>query len=199
MSSLKLLCDLLSPPSSIDDVITWEDEEGELYNRLVFVTISHSLPVSSAYNQSRLTFFSWPIERSRSVFFNLFVIVEPLIYFCVCHGTPINKNLKNMNYVRKSNFSLLDTSTRKQLLQKLKSKKFNDSVVLAFLECTCYIQNLTKISVSQICVVTFSNFGNWIAFDLLQIRCLFYVWTTLLITVHTFAVAINIISLHIGK
>ena len=94
------------------------------------------------------------------MFFNLFVIVEPLIYFCVCHGTPINKNLKNMNYVRKSNFSLLDTSTRKQLLQKLKSKKFNDSVVLAFLECTCYIQNLTKISVSQICVVTFSNFGN---------------------------------------
>jgi len=26
------------------------------------------------------------------VLFNLFVIVEPLIYFRVCHGTPIKKN-----------------------------------------------------------------------------------------------------------
>ena len=32
------------------------------------------------------------------VVLNLFVIVEPLIYFRVCHGTPINKNLKNTNY-----------------------------------------------------------------------------------------------------
>jgi len=30
----------------------------------------------------------------KAVLFNLFVIVEPLIYFCVCHGTPISKNLK---------------------------------------------------------------------------------------------------------
>jgi len=28
------------------------------------------------------------------------------------------------------------------LLQKLKNKKYNDSVVLAFLECICYIQIL---------------------------------------------------------
>ena len=34
------------------------------------------------------------IERivSKAVLFNLFVIVEPLIYFRVCPGTPINKN-----------------------------------------------------------------------------------------------------------
>jgi len=32
---------------------------------------------------------------------------------------------------------LLDTSTNKQLLQMLESKKFNDSVVPAFLECSC--------------------------------------------------------------
>jgi len=32
--------------------------------------------------------------------------------------------------------SLSDTSTNEQLLQKLKSKKFNDSIVLAFLECS---------------------------------------------------------------
>jgi len=58
--------------------------------------------------------------------------------------------------------SLLDTSTSKQLLQKLKSKKFNDSVVLAFLECRCYIQNLVirqKEPISQISVVPCSNFG----------------------------------------
>ena len=35
--------------------------------------------------------------------------------------------------------SLLDTSTNEQLLQKLKSKKFNNSVVLAFMEFICYI------------------------------------------------------------
>jgi len=31
-------------------------------------------------------------SSANSVLFNLFVIVEPLIYFRVCHGTPINKN-----------------------------------------------------------------------------------------------------------
>jgi len=34
-----------------------------------------------------------------SVLFNLFVVVEPLIYFRVCHGTPINKNLENTDYL----------------------------------------------------------------------------------------------------
>jgi len=92
------------------------------------------------------------------VLFNLFVIVEPLIYLRVCHGSPINK--KNKLLVRKSNISLIDTSTNKQLLQKSKSKKFDDSVVLAFLECICYIQNLVirqKERVFQICVIRFSN------------------------------------------
>jgi len=82
--------------------------------------------------------------------------------------------------------SLLDTSTSKQFLQKLKSKKFNDSVVLAYLECRCYIQILVirqNEPVSQIFVVPFSNFGKWIAFGPLRRRCLFYIWiwTTLLI------------------
>jgi len=40
---------------------------------------------------------------------------------------------KHKFLVRKSNISLLDTSTNKQLLRKLKNKKFNDSDVLAFL------------------------------------------------------------------
>jgi len=73
----------------------------------------------------------------------------------------------------------------------LKSKKFNDSVVLAFLECSSYIQNLVirqKESVSQIRVVSSSNFGNWITFGPLRIRRLFYILTTLLITFHSFAI-----------
>jgi len=45
-----------------------------------------------------------------------------------------------------------------------------------------------KEPVSQICVGRFLNFGNWITFGLLWIRCLFCIWTTLLITVHIFAV-----------
>jgi len=77
--------------------------------------------------------------------------MELLIYFRVCHGTPINKNLKT-RIVRKSNISLLDIPTNKQLLQKLKSKKFNDSVVLAFLERICYIQNFAKRTrISNVC------------------------------------------------
>jgi len=75
-------------------------------------------------------------SASISVLFNLFVIVEPLIYFCVCNRTPHKQKFKKHElFVRKSNISLLGTSTNQQLLQKLKIKKFNDSVVLAILEC----------------------------------------------------------------
>ena len=66
------------------------------------------------------------------------------------------------------------------ILQKLKRKKFNDSAVLAFFECSCYIQNLVirqKEPVSQICVIPFSNFGNWKTYGPLRIWCLFYIWT----------------------
>jgi len=35
----------------------------------------------------------------RPVLLNLFVIVEPPIYFRVSHRTPINKNFKNTNYL----------------------------------------------------------------------------------------------------
>ena len=105
------------------------------------------------------------------VVFNLSVITEPLKYFRVCHGTPLTKIRKHELLVRKSNISLLDTSTNEHLLQKLKSKKFNDSVILAFVECSCYIQNEP---VSQICVIPFSNFGSWITFGPLRIRCLLH-------------------------
>jgi len=47
-----------------------------------------------------MNFLGGPLEKHRlliiaqlTVLFNLFVIMEPLIYFRVCHGTPIiNKN-----------------------------------------------------------------------------------------------------------
>ena len=54
-----------------------------------------------------------------------------------------------------------------------------------------------KKPVFHTCVVPFSNFGNWITLGPLRHKYLFYIWTTLLITVHTFAVVI--ISLHIRK
>jgi len=54
-----------------------------------------------------------------------------------------------------------------------------------------------KESVSQTCVVPFTNFGNWITSGPLRIKCLFYIWTTSPITVHTFAVVIT--PLHIWK
>ena len=38
----------------------------------------------------------------RTVLFNLFVIAKPLIYFCVCHETPINKNLEITNCLQEN-------------------------------------------------------------------------------------------------
>jgi len=63
--------------------------------------------------------------------------------------------------VKKTKMSLLATSTNKQLLQKLKIKECNDSVVLAFMKFICYTPNLAirqKEAVSEICAVPFSNF-----------------------------------------
>jgi len=71
------------------------------------------------------------------VLFNLFVIAEPLICFPTNHGTPLTKiektriTCKKITYVVIRHFNKL-----KQLLLKLESKKFNDSVVRAFLECS---------------------------------------------------------------
>ena len=38
----------------------------------------------------------------RTVLFNLFVIVEPLMYFRVCHGTPTHKNLEITNCLQEN-------------------------------------------------------------------------------------------------
>jgi len=63
-------------------------------------------------------------------------------------------------------------------LHKNIAKKFNDSLVVALLAFSYYIQNLVirqKEPVSEICAVPFSNFDNRITFGPPQIRCLFYV------------------------
>ena len=114
--------------------------------------------------------------------------MKPPIHFCVCHGIPINKNWKKRITCKKIR---LDT-----LLHKLKTNKVSDLVVVSFLECIAS-RIWQKEILSQICLVPFSNFGNWITCGPLRIRCIFCIWTTLLIIVHTFAVAI--ISLHIRK
>jgi len=101
--------------------------------------------------------------RFITVLFHLFVIEKPLMYFGVRHGAPLTKLKRYELLVRKSSISLFDTSTNKQLLQNFKSKKFNDSLVLAFLKFSCYIQNLVirqKEPVSQLCVQQFSDIGN---------------------------------------
>jgi len=35
-------------------------------------------------------------QSTRSVLFNLFVIMEPTMYFRVCHGTPLTKKMKHL-------------------------------------------------------------------------------------------------------
>ena len=122
---------------------------------------------------------------------------HPWYTFAFVMEPPLTKIKKHELLVRKSNISLLDTSTNKQFLQEFKSKTFNDPVVLGFLECTCYIQNLAKRSRNSnscrpICLT--------LAIELHLVRFglgASYIWTILLIAVHTFA--IFIISLHIGK
>jgi len=76
-------------------------------------------------------------------------LVLKQLYLCQCSSTflsswnpwyalafimepPFNKNKKMELLVKKSNISLLDASKNKRLLQMLKSKKFNDLVILEF-------------------------------------------------------------------
>jgi len=68
---------------------------------------------------------------------------------------------------------------------------------LHFWNVSATFQISQKEPVSQMYAVPFSNFGNWITFRPLWIRRTFYIWTTLLITVHTFVVVV--ISIHMRK
>ena len=74
----------------------------------------------------------WP-DGSRSVLFNLFVIVEHLIHFRVCHGTLLTKIYKTRITCKKIKYFVIrHVNKNKQLLQKLKSKKFNGWLFLHF-------------------------------------------------------------------
>jgi len=118
-------------------------------------------PLNAFYLQYTLSTYATLTSAHKSVLFNLFVIVEPLTYLRVCHGIPINKNLKKEVLVKKSNILLVNTSTNEQLLQKLKNKKFNDSVVLAFLECSCYIQTWVIRQKRRISIMSRPIFKLW--------------------------------------
>jgi len=50
---------------------------------------------------------------------------------------------------------------------------------LHFWNASATLRIWQKRRVSEICIVPFSNFDNWITFDPLRIRCFFYIWTTL--------------------
>jgi len=45
----------------------------------------------SDITQNQFTIYLHTKVQSNTVLFNLFVNAEPLMYFCVCHGTPLKK------------------------------------------------------------------------------------------------------------
>ena len=60
---------------------------------------------NKAKQSNTLCFFFLDIRarvECRTVLFNLFVIVEPLMYFRVCHVTPTNKNLEITNCLQEN-------------------------------------------------------------------------------------------------
>ena len=96
-------------------------------------------------------------------------------YTCVFVMEPPLTTIKeNKLLVRKSNFSLLDTSINKLLLQKLKSNKFMTWLFLHFWNVSTKFRIWQREPLSKIYVVPFSNFGNWITYGLLRIRCLLH-------------------------
>jgi len=73
---------------------------------------------------------------------------------------PLTKIKKTRITCKKIKFFVIRHFNKSTVITEVKKQEINDSVVLAFLECICYIQNLGKEPVSQICVVAFSNLGN---------------------------------------
>ena len=146
----------------------------------------------SANGASKL--MSW--VSPASVLFNLFVIMEPLIHFRVCHGIPINKNLKTRITCEKIKYFVIHFKKWTVITEVKKARNVMTRLFLHFWNVSATIKISQKEPVSQMCVIPFSNFDSWSTFGPLWIRRLFYAWTTLLITIHTFAV---VILLHIRK
>jgi len=88
---------------------------------------------------------------------------------------PSTRILNTRITCKKIKYFVIRPFNKYTVVTKVKKPEINDSVVLAFLECICYSQDLAKKPVSQICIVPFSNFGNGITFGPLRMRCLFYI------------------------
>jgi len=71
-------------------------------------------------------------SESRPVLFNLFAILIPLIYFRVCYGTPVNKNLKTRITCKKSNMSLLNTQQVNSYYRSSKERNLMTRLFLHF-------------------------------------------------------------------
>ena len=60
----------------------------------------------------------------RTVLFNLFLVAEPLKHFYVCHGTPINKKLKNHKlHVKKSKCFIIRHFNKQAVITEVKKQK----------------------------------------------------------------------------
>ena len=140
----------------------------------------------SANGASKL--MSW--VSPTSVLCHLFVIMEPLIYFRVCHGTPINKNLKTRITCKKIKYFVIRHFKKYTVIAEVKKAR------IVMTRLFWHFFKFRKKNPYLKCVIPFSNFDSWSTLGPLWIRRLFYAWTTLLINIHTFAV---VISLHIRK
>jgi len=65
---------------------------------------------------------------------------------------PLTKILKTSILVEKIKYFVIIHFNKQTVITEVKSKKFNDSVVLAFLEYICYIQTLAnRTRISSMC------------------------------------------------
>jgi len=71
-------------------------------------------------------------QDAKTVLFNLFVIVEPLMYFRVCHGTPINKNLKSTNYLQGNQIFRYEALQQINSFTEVKERNFITQLFLHF-------------------------------------------------------------------
>jgi len=95
---------------------------------------------SVATDISLVNTVSYTLKQCSSTFLSSW---NPCYTFAFVMQPPLTKITKTRSTCKKIKF-FVNTSTNKQIFQKLKSKKLDDSVVLAFLECICYIQNLAN-------------------------------------------------------
>jgi len=57
------------------------------------------------------------------VLFNLFVIAEPLIYFCVCHRTPLTKIKKPRLTCKKIKYFVITQFNKQTVVSEVKKQE----------------------------------------------------------------------------